>query len=781
MKHFKHGKLGVVAIPALTLFTIPHSQAAEARLEEIIVTAQKRQESAQEIGMSISALSGDTLKQAGVFSAQDLGKAVPGFVYTKTPRGTPTYSLRGIGFDDNSLASAPTVSTYLDEAPMAYPVMTRYSVFDLAQVEVLKGPQGILFGQNSTGGAVNFIVNKPSEDLEAGIEASYGRYQTLETNGYISGALAEGFNVRASFMTINSGKGWQESYTRNDKLGEQDVFSGRIIADWEATEKLDFRFVLQGWTDKSDTQAGQLLETQHSVDSGANPVYDSYPRAPHEADAADWDANPVRPLQRDDRFIQPSLRLDYALSDSITLTSMTTFSDYEQDFNQDTDGANLQNFSLTNIGSIESFNQELRLTGDSESIKWIVGINYTEDKSKDDTTYYFAENSVAAFGIAEALSTADQEVETRAVFGNVAWAATDALTANFGVRYTEDERTYEGCTSDTGDGTMAGLFGFLWGASIQPGACTTGNLQLNGTYIPGLVQRQLKEDNTSWRAGLDWQVNEDILAYANISQGYKSGSIPAVNSSTDAQVDPVTQESVLAYEIGLKSTLMDERLRLNAAAWYYDYEDKQLRGRILDQIFGSLEALINVPESEVYGVEFGIDLVPTDNLTLSLNVSYTETEVTRGPAPADSYGPLGNPISYEGLAFPHTPKLHASARAHYEQSISDSLIGFFDISVLHQDKTTGLFAERSVLANTDVSPFTRPGVKVNPDLFNVDAYTTVDARIGIEALQGNWQMALWGKNLTDEYYWNNATQSLDNIYRLTSMPRTYGVSFAYHF
>jgi len=780
MKYLKKRELSAVVLSSLAAMTADTSFAAVA-LEEIVVTAQKRQESAQDVGMSINALSGSTLKDAGVSSPNDLGKVVPGFVYTKTPRGTPTYSLRGIGFDDNSLASAPTVSTYLDEAPMPYPVMTRFTAFDLAQVEVLKGPQGILFGQNSTGGAINFISAKPTDEFEAGIEGSYGRFETFETNGFVSGALSDSLRVRASFMAIQAGEGWQKSYTRDDELGELDVFSGRFIADWDLNDDLSMRFVFQGWTDQSDTQAAQLLETQHSVDAGANPVYDAYPRSALDNNAADWDANPVKPLERDDSFIQPSLRFDYVLSDSLTLTSITTYSDYEQDFNQDTDGANLQNFSLENVGSIESFNQELRLTGDTDDLKWILGVNYTKDDTVDDTTYYFAQNSVAAFGIAEATSTADQEIETRAVFGNVAWSATDSITVNLGMRYTEDEREYEGCTGDTGDGTMAGLFSFLWGASILPGQCTTGNLQPNGTYVPGLVNRELDEDNTSWRVGLDWQVNEDLLAYANVSQGYKSGSIPAVNSSTDAQIDPVTQESVLAYEAGFKSTLMDGAMRLNGAAWYYDYEDKQLRGRILDQIFGSLEALINVPESEVYGAEIGVDVLPTENLTLSVNASYTKTEVTKGPAADDSFGPLGNQISYDGLSFPHTPEVHISARAHYERAVTEDLMGFFDISVVYQDETEGLFADKAVLAATEASPFTRPGVTVDPDVFNVDSYTTVDARIGIETFDETWEVALWGKNLTDKYYWNNATQGLDNLYRLASMPRTYGVSAAYRF
>ncbi|MCK9504060.1 MAG: TonB-dependent receptor [Porticoccaceae bacterium] len=775
----KQALCGAVVAGLASLVAVDVLAASSFALEEIVVTAQKRSESAQDVGMSITALSGDSLKASGVVTTSDLGKVVPGFVYTKTPRGTPTYALRGIGFDDNSLASAPTVSTYLDEIPMAYPVMTRFAAFDLAQVEVLKGPQGILFGQNSTGGAINFISQKPSDEFEAGIEASYGKFNTFETQGYISGALSDTFRIRASGMSIQSDEGWQKSITRDDELGEQDVFSGRLIADWTPTENLGVVLTLQGWVDKSDTQAAQLLETHHSIDPTAVAAYDAYPRAANNAESADWDANPVRPLERDDQFFQPSLRIDYSLSDAITLTSITAYSDYEQDFNQDTDGANLQNFSLTNIGSIESLSQELRLTGDHGDLKWILGVNYTEDETVDDTYYYFANNSVnGALGIAEAFSSADQDMETRAVFGNVAWSFTDALTLNIGARYTEDERTYAGCTGDTGDGTMAAAFDGLWQAvfgvvnNIQPGGCTTGT---NG--VAGLVHRELDEDNVSWRLGLDWQVNENLLSYANVSKGYKSGSIPAVNSSTSAQIEPVTQESVLAYEVGFKSTLLDDRMRLNGAAFYYDYEDKQLRGRILDFVFGPLEALVNIPESEVYGAEIGMDLVPVEGLTLSLNASYTETEVTDEFL---NYDPLANGIDYNGLSFPHTPELHITANVNYEREITDAVIGFAGFSVLHQDETTGLFNDPAVLAASPISPF-RPGVNADPNTFDVDSYTTVDARFGIESVDGTWKTWIWGRNIFDEYYWNNATQSLDSFYRLSSMPRTYGIAASYQF
>ncbi|NNM01681.1 MAG: TonB-dependent receptor, partial [Gammaproteobacteria bacterium] len=755
-----------------------------------------------------------------VVKARDLDKVVPGFTYTKAPRGTPIYTLRGIGFDDNSLASAPAVSTYLNEVPMAYPVMTRYAVFDLQRVEVLKGPQGILFGQNSTGGAINFIGAAPTEEFEAGANISYGRFNTIETQGFVSGALTPTLNARLSGMTINAFDGWQESYTRSDELGEQEIYSLRLQADWTPSDRLSVAFKFQGWYDGSDTQAGQLLEVSPSIDGFSIPDYDAYPRAPNDAQAADWDVdafgrcgnnpnqvpplagNPPRcvtnaPYERNDNFMQPSVRIDYDINEELVLTSITSYSRYEQDFVQDTDASDLLNFNLNNFGLIQSWYQEVRLTGTTDSVDWVVGGNYTNESSEDTTYYFFPENSVnpGFLGIFQAFSSADQDVENYAIFGNVAWRFADDLTLNLGARYTRDEREYSGCTGDVGDGSEAAAFevvvnfvvrptlGLPPTASIPPGGCT-----VSDAGVPGIINRQLDEDNVSWRVGLDWEVNDDLLAYFNVSRGYKSGSIPAVNTASALQVQPVVQEEVTAFEGGFKSVLFDNRVQFNAAGFYYDYKDKQLRGRIADPfgIFGILETLLNIPESEVYGFEMGINAVPMEGLSLTFNTSYTHTEVTGdffavGPTNVDRANIDASTFNYKGQPFPHSPEWSITAAAQYEFPIMDGYMGFVGMNALYQSETEGLFRDPALVGATVASPTLRPGQTVDPSTFDIDSYVTVDVRGGFETADGKWRAWAWARNVFDEYYWNNATQNLDNFYRLASMPRTYGVSLQYRY
>ena len=182
-------------------------------LEELVVTAQKREQSINDVGLSITAISGEALAARGVTSVADLQKVTPGFTYTQTQFDMPVYSLRGVGYYESSLAANPAVTVYVDEVPLPYPAMTRGALLDVQRIEVLKGPQGTLFGQNSTGGGINYVAAKPTAAPKGGITAEYGRFDTFRAEGYVSGPLAEAVRARLALSTTQSG-GWQKSQTR---------------------------------------------------------------------------------------------------------------------------------------------------------------------------------------------------------------------------------------------------------------------------------------------------------------------------------------------------------------------------------------------------------------------------------------------------------------------------------------------------------------------------------------------------------------------------------------
>ena len=199
----------------------PDATPASAQLEEVVVTAVKRAEKSNDIGMSIAALTGKTLDTVGVHSLQDLTAAIPGFTVAQTPYGLPIYTLRGVGFVASNLADTPTVGTYIDEAAYAYPYMARGPSFDMQRVEVLKGPQGTLFGRNTTGGLISFVTNKPTDDFSAGFTGEFGNYDSRNFEGYINQPVADNLKLRFAMRSEDSDAGWQHSFSRpDDTLGK---------------------------------------------------------------------------------------------------------------------------------------------------------------------------------------------------------------------------------------------------------------------------------------------------------------------------------------------------------------------------------------------------------------------------------------------------------------------------------------------------------------------------------------------------------------------------------
>ena len=276
-------------------------------LQEVVVTANKRQESINQVGLTIRALGGDTLQQQHVTSLQDLASQVPGLSYSQTEQATPVYTLRGVGFYDTSLASYPTVSVYLDEAPLPFPALTALTLFDLERIEVLKGPQGILFGNNATGGAINYIAAKPTQELSAGVNLSYARFATSETSGYVSGPLTDTLLARLSFDIIK-GDGYQISATRpDDRNGAPDTQAARFLLAWTPTESLRVQANLNAWQDRTEPPAGQYVF--YTGTFAPTPINGPFiPNATSDDRIADWSLD--TPPRTNSRLYQAIVRED---------------------------------------------------------------------------------------------------------------------------------------------------------------------------------------------------------------------------------------------------------------------------------------------------------------------------------------------------------------------------------------------------------------------------------------------------------------------------------------
>ena len=772
---------------------------------DIIVTAQKREQKLQDVGLTLTALSSDLLATKRIATLADLANAVPGLIYTQSQNNTPVYTLRGVGFFESSLAAYPDVSTYIDQAPLPLPVTSTLTGFDLERVEVLKGPQGTLFGNNATGGAINFIAAKPKDTFGAGATLGYGRFNTVDFEGYVTGPLADTLNVRLA-TKVTRGDDWQHGYTNDRTSGKSNTTAGRFLADWKPAERLSFSLNVNGWLNRSDPQAPQYYRLTPQNPPGAPgpfgtsvptdlPIF-TYPTAPRTARAADFtESNSPRARNS---FWQAALRTDYEATDGIMLTSLSSYLQTRIRENIEYDGTSLSAFDLQNHrGRINSFSQEIRAasTGGGPA-RWVVGANY-EHTTVGDSALNITNDSSSAFINQAALAFffSHQKMDNYALFGNLEYDVTPELTLKGGVRYTKAKRTAASGNAqptDVVDPFPLGFnefFNIIWSSlsSIYPnftpvplGDSFAIDNRLNAAGTPldpstygtaGLFNGKLKEDNVSWSVGVNYKAAPDVLLYANVSKGYKAGSFPLVSAATWSQLESIKQESLIDYEVGFKTQFLDRQLTLNGAAFYYDYRDKQLRSNIVDGIFGLLNGLVNVPKSTVKGGEIEATYRPNSSLTINLAATYLDAKVKRYNgivgAGVDNTTGLRIPIfeSYKGARLPFAPKFQAMASFQYTQPVSDNLELFFGMDVSAQSKSYGVLA----ITPTDKSDYMIP------------KRALVGANVGFQSPDDRWKVMIWGKNIFDKYYTINSILAYDGIVRYAGRPAEYGITVGYKF
>ena len=740
------------------------------QIEEITVTAQKREQSANTVGISITAATADVLQERGINSVADLTRLVPGLTIQESSFNSTSFTLRGVGFFNSDLATPPAVTVYVDEAPLAYPAMTKLAAFDLTRVEVLKGPQGTLYGQNATGGLVNYIAAKPTEAFEAGADATYGSFNRLQVGGFVSGPITDHLGVRIALQG-RRGDPWQESITRpSDRLGSIRELQGRGTLEWRPDALFASRLTLTLTHDGSDSVAAQFIAPDATIPPLAVPGLLTFPVVTKPR-AADWtpvrfDTNTPFPYRSDTTLYQASWRNDYGLSDDLTLTSLTSYSYFHLAYGQDSDGTPFDiNEVIDHNGKVSSFFQELRVAGRG-MINWLLGANYANDDVKDeplnllrdlDVCQLFKGLDPQAF-CDKALYVGHMRANTYAAFGRVEYNVTDQLMLEGAVRYNADRRTFDNCSTTVSDHFARYWNIFRGGAQppTQVGDCFILD-PANALRPVDNVHSDLNQDSVSWRAGLNWTMQPGLLLYANVSKGYKAGAVPVVGASTVVQFKPVPQESLLAYEAGAKASLFDSRAQFNGAAFYYDYKDKQLRGAILDPTFGPLEALVSIPKSHVAGLEAQLVARPIKGLTIDTSATYVNTSIDR----FTGFDALAHFGDQSDTPFPFSPRWQSITNIDYAFPVSAGINGFAGGSLIYSSKT-----------------FAGVGAR---DLLRIDAYTLLDLRMGIELDDGRYRVWVWGKNVTNEYYWSNVLPYGNAVSRFPGQPATYGVSLSARF
>ena len=759
-----------VVASAQTAIADPNGEIAE-----IIVTAQKRAQALSDVGETVNVVNAQQLERQGVTTVADLTKTVSGFTVAENGDGTPIYTLRGVSFNVIYFGAQPTVSLYVDEAPLPFPVMTEGALLDLERVEVLKGPQGTLFGQNATAGAINYIANKPTDHFDAGVRASYGTFNTFQGEGYVSGPIAENLTARLSFGATESGP-WQQSATRDATLGDQRKFASRLLLDWQPMQSLKFALNVNGWLDRSDTTSPQVLLHQPNVPSQASPLLYTTPITATSARNADWDPNQA--FRRDNNFFQVALRADYDLGAHTTLSSLTDYTHARIDSLSDFDGTYL-NFNTTrDEGKVSAISEELKLSGDvaDGQVHYLLGGWYQHDESLENynlsTLLGSAFANVAAVpGVFPGFGSFDgviqhgiQSNRTVAGFANVDWHTTEQLTLSGGFRETFITHYSDGCTLDNGDGTAAAVFDNLGGAlragsglPAAPGAVPGGCVTLGPTFLPYEQLASFSENNLSWRGNANFKFNNVATLYGTVSRGFKGGNYPVPAASAYVQLVPVRQEELTAYEVGTKVRFFDRRLAFNASVYYYDYKDKQLETPYIDPVFGQLVHLANIPKSSVKGFDLDGTLIPLAGLTLRSALTLADSSVGHYAG----FDVVGNPVSLAGHPFNYAPKWVSVSDAEYQHHLSGDIAGFVGATYTYNTKTYADLADSPTL--------------------EIRSFGLLDLRAGITSESRKWELMAFVHNVANIYTWSYARTGGDNVLRYANMPRTGGIQASYKF
>ncbi len=812
------------------------------KLESITVTAQRREESANDVPMSIQAFGGDQLDTLRVNEVDDLQALVPSFSVSQSYQGVPTYTLRGIGFNTINVSATSTVGTYVDEVAYPYPFMNSGPMFDIERIEVLKGPQGTLFGRNTTAGLINVVTNKPVDEFQASVSADIGNYDTWNLEGMVNVPLAENVQARFAIRSENSDEGWQESISRGEDRGTVDKLGFRAALAIQPTDKLEIDLSYNGWINKSDTIAGQAIGLTPNTDptfivpgtngpstaSGFNqPGLVDFINSnfPTNAEQADWAPSYLRsadigagegidgPHEENSSFDAIKLGVSYEFDNEMRLVSLTGYNKLDREAVLDWSGVPFQILLQDIEGEIKSFSQELRLEGSTDKVDWLVGAYYGKDETTDGNRTMLRDNansnfvSTAAYlltvdptalgfppqmaglvslvnvdpetgqpySAAELLSsfqtyydTGDFESTTTSIFANADWELTPEFSLTTGLRYTDDKQEYVGCSGDVNGSMQPNVnvfnrvfFTAIYGLATPPApllenGCNTYDLETNSFTA---VTSDVKEDNVSWRVVGNWTPAslENTLFFASVSKGYKSASTPVNAASKSEQNAPATQESLLAYEVGVKAGLFDQRMQANASLFYYDYTDKQVSSFFPDPIYRALSRLQNAPEGEAYGLDAELTWLVAEHLTAIGGLTLLQTEF----GTFETSDAFGLPTNRQGDPFMYSPETTASLTLMYDRPVSDTL-GF-------RSALSGRWQSESTAGDPD-----------DPQ-YDIDSYGVLNGSVGIYSLDDNWEVSVWGKNLTDEYYWQQIASNANVVLRFAGRPRTYGASLSYRF
>lgn len=792
--HRRHTALLVLVASVQSNALVAQEQSASriTALEEVIVTAQKREASLQDTPIAISSFNTQSLERLAVSEAGDIAKYTPNLDMRNPPGSFDNvgYSLRGMSSTDPSLLGEPTVGLYADGVYIARIAGAAFELVDLERIEVLRGPQGDLYGRNTIGGAINLVSQKPAEEFGFKQKLAFGDYDYFRTDTSVDTGEFAGFSAKLAYSHWDR-DGWLDNRIADNKFGEVDKSdAARVAIRWVPADNFTADYVYD-YTDRlSNATLSQLVYVRpYQLSLGGAILQQAAEFASPDRLGALSMAKSTEP-DTWSNVNGHALYFDWQLGD-MTLRSISAYRDWNAGTHANeygafpSDGKTVLNgagglvpageyvsiFYATREDEANQFTQEFQLLGDAfdERLQYTVGLYYFEETAHEDNPQYFTIPAIMAYG---GLSQATQSFlcvdptfsdpnaclgkdtllstpifqygadnDSIAAYGQFRYSLTDALNLTLGMRYTEDNKEV-----------------YL----------------RNSTIIRNEGLDEVKA-NDSWNnfspsTTLGWAMNEQINLYGTVAMGYRSGGFNARATTSSAFDTPFEEEKVTSYEFGVKSDLLDQRLRLNGAVFYYVYKDKQVP-QFEAGSSGASSIISNAGEQDAIGLELDVTMVPTKGWLVQASFGYIDIDINKFVTkPSDPVTGLpagqGNIDVADYAKVMATPKENASVLVQYEFPAFS-----FGQMTLQVD------------ANYNSERYFDP---INTLYNSAEEQTLINARAtlgGIEIGPGVFQAAVWGRNLADEGYreWGIDFGALGYAIDSYMAPRMYGIDLVYKY
>jgi iron complex outermembrane receptor protein len=716
--------LMVAAQPALAQQAAQAEVATDAKdTGEIVVTAAKRSENLQSVPISVTAIGGDALAKSRITSVDSLVNKVANLQLTSTVGdNTPIFALRGVSMSDFSLNQSSPVATYYDEVYKGNFAFLGVALYDVERVEVLRGPQGTLYGKNTTGGAVNLISRDAKLGETSGyVNLGYGNYNRVDVNGAVNVPLGDKAALRVAATYANADGWFKNVVPGQPDLASTNEWAVRGTLKWEPADGVKF-----------------ILRASHSRQSPQNYGIYAQPEAVNRPGLSQWQIASNVSQKRLAQTTSVALTANIDVSDTLAITSITSYDKGYLFFKEDTDGIAARVLEVPYFDQASQIAQDLRLTSDTGGpFDFIIGAYFNREKVYNQSTLEVlldtdvdGNGQVTAADCAAGLPVAcqvrnqfDQIKKSYALYSDLKYKLTDALTLRGGLRYTHDDGEQTGFRSDA--------------------------LGIDKRFIANLIPLSnlgFKQDNVSGKIGLDYKLASGDLLYASVSRGYRAPSFNAQAFFSPAELGVAKAEQVTAFEAGAKMQFWDRRITLNTAAFYYNYKNQQF---INVNPADASQQLLNIPKSRLYGAEAELTVRAADSFTFHGGLGLLSTRIQDG---------VVSGVNVAGNRLSNAPSL--TFNASFDWTVVKG--GFGAIS-FHPEVA---YQSSQFFEN------------INIPRLRQQSYALFGGHLDWNSTDGRYSLSAWARNLGNKFYFTSRIDltgfGLD--YNHVGNPRMYGVT-----